>query len=128
MPLEIVQRVTGHKTVDVVLKHYFRPGREDFRRTLENAMPRLFMEPIDKAQGRPAPKALPAATAAEGAVVEYQEPEGPGETLDKALKGLEAMTARTWKQQRDAVATLVQQAKEWVDGRVVREVREGASV
>ena len=121
MPLEIVQRVTGHKTVDVVLKHYFRPGREDFRRTLENAMPRLFMEPAQ-------PKALPAATAAEGAVVEYQEPEGPGETLDKALKGLEAMTARTWKQQRDAVATLVQQAKEWVDGRVVREVREGASV
>ena len=29
VPLELVQRVTGHKTVDVVLKHYFQPGRED---------------------------------------------------------------------------------------------------
>ncbi len=56
VPLEIVQRVTGHKTVDVVLKHYFRPGRDDFRRTLENAMPRLFM-------GSGEIKALPAGPA-----------------------------------------------------------------
>lgn len=44
VPLEIVQRVTGHKTVDVVLQHYFRPGRAEFRKTLEKAMPRLFLE------------------------------------------------------------------------------------
>ncbi len=31
VPLELVQRVTGHRTVEVVMKHYFRPGREDFR-------------------------------------------------------------------------------------------------
>jgi hypothetical protein len=35
VPLELVQRVTGHKTTDVVLKHYFRPGQEDFRQALE---------------------------------------------------------------------------------------------
>jgi integrase len=46
MPLELVQRVTGHKTTDIVLKHYFRPGREEFRRTLENAMPQFFMEAV----------------------------------------------------------------------------------
>ena len=39
VPVEIVRRVTGHNTVDVVLKHYFRPGREDFRKTLQAALP-----------------------------------------------------------------------------------------
>ena len=42
LPLELVQRVTGHKTTDVVLKHYFRPGQEDFRLALEGAMPKLL--------------------------------------------------------------------------------------
>jgi hypothetical protein len=42
VPLELVQRVTGHKTTDVVLKHYFRPGQEDFRLALEGAMPKLL--------------------------------------------------------------------------------------
>jgi len=34
--------VTGHSTVDVVLKHYFRPGREAFRTALETAMPHML--------------------------------------------------------------------------------------
>ena len=42
VPLELVQRVTGHRTTDVVLKHYFRPGQEDFRLALEGAMPTLL--------------------------------------------------------------------------------------
>ena len=42
VPLELVQKVTGHKTTDVVLKHYFQPGREDFRQTLQSAMPKLL--------------------------------------------------------------------------------------
>jgi hypothetical protein len=29
VPLELVQKVTGHKTTDIVLKHYFQPGLED---------------------------------------------------------------------------------------------------
>jgi integrase len=44
VPLEIVQKVTGHKTADVVLKHYYQPGRDDFRATLQNAMPKLLMK------------------------------------------------------------------------------------
>lgn len=43
MPMELVRRVTGHTTVDVVLKHYFRPGREQFRVALQAAMPRMLM-------------------------------------------------------------------------------------
>lgn len=48
VPLEIVQRVTGHQTTDIVLKHYFQPGREAFRATLQNAMPRLLAQPQGK--------------------------------------------------------------------------------
>ncbi len=42
VPLELVQKVTGHKTTDVVLKHYFQPGREAFRQALQVAMPKLL--------------------------------------------------------------------------------------
>jgi hypothetical protein len=40
--LELVQKVTGHKTTEVVLKHYFQPGREAFRQALQVAMPKLL--------------------------------------------------------------------------------------
>ncbi len=43
MPEELVRRVTGHSTVDVVRKHYFKPGRDEFRREFEKAMPRMLM-------------------------------------------------------------------------------------
>ena len=42
VPLELVQKVTGHKTSEIVLKHYFQPGREAFRQTLQIAMPNLL--------------------------------------------------------------------------------------
>jgi hypothetical protein len=42
VPLELVQKVTGHKTTDVVLKHYFQPGRDAFRAALSAAMPALL--------------------------------------------------------------------------------------
>ena len=39
IPMEIVRRVSGHTAADVVLKHYFRPGRADMARALSGAMP-----------------------------------------------------------------------------------------
>ncbi len=42
VPLEIVQKVTGHRTTAIVLKHYFQPGREEFRRTLAGRLPALL--------------------------------------------------------------------------------------
>lgn len=42
VPLELVQKVTGHRTTDIVLKHYFQPGREEFRKALQSAMPTLL--------------------------------------------------------------------------------------
>ena len=51
VPLEIVQKVTGHRTAGIVMKHYFQPGREDFRRTLSGKLPALI-------GGTPEPKPL----------------------------------------------------------------------
>ena len=52
VPMELVRRVTGHATADIVLKHYFRPGREEFRQALEAAMPGLALERHDTATGQ----------------------------------------------------------------------------
>ena len=42
IPLEIVQKVTGHKTAEIVMTHYFQPGREQFRKLIESKMPALL--------------------------------------------------------------------------------------
>jgi hypothetical protein len=42
VPLELVKKVTGHRTAHVVMKHYFQPGREEFRRTLAAKLPALL--------------------------------------------------------------------------------------
>ena len=39
VPLEIVAKVTGHRTVEIISKNYFRPGREQFRRALADNLP-----------------------------------------------------------------------------------------
>jgi hypothetical protein len=44
VPIELVQRVTGHRTGEVVIKHYFRPGREDFRQAIMKAMPQMLSD------------------------------------------------------------------------------------
>ena len=90
VPLELVQKVTGHKTTDIVLKHYFQPGREAFRSALNAAMPKLLMS---------------------GSGVETVKPETlkPGvEKQDKAiLTILERSTAKTWKQDQARVLEML---------------------
>ena len=44
VPLELVQRVTGHRTAEVVMKHYFRPGLEDSRAAILKAMPKMLAD------------------------------------------------------------------------------------
>jgi integrase len=77
VPLELVQRVTGHRTVEVVMKHYFRPGREDFRAAILKAMPKMLAD-------RPQPS-----------------------VKDQVSEILEGMTAKTWKRDRDEAARLL---------------------
>jgi integrase len=77
VPLELVQRVTGHRTVAVVLRHYFRPGREDFRQVLVKAMPRM----LGAGPRKPA--------------------------IEQVKTILEQMTAETWRDDKDrAIAIL----------------------
>jgi integrase len=110
VPLELVQRVTGHRTVEIVLKHYFRPGREDFRETIMAAMPEMLTAPTGR-------KALTSGR--------YSEPAGPGDVLEEALKSLEGMNPKNWRKVRDGVMGQIRQAKDWVDTRIVREVPAG---
>lgn len=42
VPVELVRRVTGHGTVDVILRHYFKPGREQFRAVLSQSLPSVL--------------------------------------------------------------------------------------
>lgn len=73
VPMEVVKKVTGHRTADIVMKHYFQPGREEFRRTLAAKLPPLL-------GGQPEP-ALPTPTELRARLV--------------------AMTPETWRAIRD---------------------------
>lgn len=63
VPVEIVQKVTGHRTAGIVMKHYFQPGREAFRESLTGKLPALIggapaAKPLDRDELRTALKAM----------------------------------------------------------------------
>jgi hypothetical protein len=105
VPMELVRRVTGHATVEVVLKHYFRPDREQFKAVLAAAMP-------DVLTGKAAVKALPPARAAEESAGYVEQP-SPSELLEKALAELRAVKTKC-KHLAEGIA-LVEAAKAYVD-------------
>lgn len=76
--MELVRRVTGHGSVDIVLKHYFRPGREQFRTALQSAMPSFML------QG------------------------GPPDGVAEAIQILRASTAKTWTADRERAIDLLE--------------------
>ena len=57
VPMDIVTRVTGHRTAEIVSKNYFRPGREQFRKALSDNMPRAL---VGDSTGEAKPEPLPA--------------------------------------------------------------------
>jgi hypothetical protein len=96
VPLELVQKVTGHKTTDIVLKHYFQPGREAFRSALNAAMPKLLMSGSEQVA---APLAIgPARKAVSGK---------PAKQVKAILAILERSTAKTWKQDQARVLEML---------------------
>ena len=123
VPLELVQRVTGHKTVEIVLKHYFRPGREDFKQRILAAMPKLLAEPIDGAQGEPAGVKTIGVQAEEPR--KYGEGEGPSETLEAAIEALKGVTGKANQDVVSKAVDLIEKAKGWYDGHIVREPEVG---
>jgi integrase len=52
--MDLVQKVTGHQTVAIVLKHYHKPGRDDFRRELEKKLPSALTGAVAKVAVSPA--------------------------------------------------------------------------
>jgi integrase len=87
VPMELVRRVTTHTTVDIVLEHYFKPGREDFRRVLTEKMPKMF------SLGPPATSETERTVPAPAVLAE-----------------LEAMTADNWLSVRDRLVSRLKQA------------------
>ena len=93
VPMELVRRVTGHSTVEVVLKHYFRPGREAFRLALGKALPKLITGAEEEER-----LDLPNEVLALGKVVRSLKHEELIEKVDALAKAVARMT----KSQKDA--------------------------
>ena len=77
MSVDQVKAITGHATVEMVLRHYAKPGADQVRRTLEGALPERL------AKGRGEPK-----TITQGGSVAL--PGGAVEELAERLSGLSA--------------------------------------
>ena len=83
IPMELVRRVTGHASVDVVLKNYFRPGRDQFRDALANST-------------------MPAALIGKGSKGGARKAIQPEQVSDLANR----LTAKTWKAIQAELLTL----------------------
>ncbi len=83
MAEELVRRVTGHTTVDVVRTHYLQPDREDFRREFERVAPRMTLEGGKVADGT--------------------------NRDEKIMDILQSMNAKTWRRDRDTLVEFLQE-------------------
>ncbi len=107
VPLELVQKVTGHKTAEVVFKHYFQPGQDTFKDRLVQAMPKLLTE----SNGR----------LVAGPPTEYEADQGPSEKLEKAIALLDGVRSPKYGKQLHEAIQLIAGAKGWFDSNILRE-------
>ena len=49
VPMEILRKITGHRTAEIVLKHYDRRGREAMRKAIGAAMPKAILGAVEGA-------------------------------------------------------------------------------
>jgi hypothetical protein len=87
LPIETVKRISGHKTVEVVTKHYFHPSKDQVRNALEVALPPVLTNGSSTGQA-------PAT-----------------ELLDRALAKLGGVTARSFKKRVADAAALIRKAQ-----------------
>ncbi len=71
VPMEILRKITGHRTAEVVLKHYDRRGREAMRKAFGAAMPAAIAGWVGR-EGKPVDGA-----ALEGEAVEVEDAATP---------------------------------------------------
>ena len=107
VPLELVQKVTGHKTAEIVLKHYFQPGEAVFKDHLVQAMPKLMTEGKGRLLAEPS--------------IEYKLDQSPGEELEQAIEVLEKIKSPKYNKQIKEAMQLIASAKGWYDSSVLRE-------
>ncbi len=115
IPLEIVRKVTGHKTAEIVLKHYFRPDVEDVRKALHGMMPELNGE-AHLMQPRNVP-------VLQEAPVTYGPATTPSCLIHSTRTILEQMNSKNWRAKRDEALAILKQASGWVDTHILHEER-----
>jgi len=113
IPLEIVQKVTGHKTAEIVLKHYFQPGREVIRETILSAMPELIPGPAIPAPANQSIVKEPAGI--------YGERSSPLSLVQTAIKNVEQMNGRNWKEKRELALESLKSAEQWLGANLLHE-------
>lgn len=101
VPLELVQKVTGHKTTEIVLKHYFQPGREDFRNALQSAMPKLLTEGSGHLVAEPP--------------IEYNVDRSPSDELEKAIEILKGVSSPKYNKQIKEAVELITSVRTRLD-------------
>lgn len=69
VPMDILRKITGHRTADIVLKHYDRRGRDAMRKAIGDAMPKAIAGTVAPAAA-PAPAAPAPAAPANGETLE----------------------------------------------------------
>ena len=42
IPFELVKKVTGHATAEIVMEHYFKPQRSQLKEAIQSSMPNLL--------------------------------------------------------------------------------------
>lgn len=92
LPIETVKKISGHRTVEVVTTHYFRPGQEQVRAAIESAMPHLLTNGKEK---------------------ETAVKKSPKEQVLEICKG---MTGKTWKKDVKRIEELVEGMQLQEDG------------
>jgi len=88
LALEVVQRVTGHKTAEIVMKHYYKPGFDAFSRILYATLPKLLTSGADE---EPPPISAP-------------------EALARAVTALAEADSKDWKIRVEEAMRLIRQA------------------
>jgi hypothetical protein len=108
MPLEMVKKVTGHRTTEIVLKHYFKPGREDLRRVLLEKMPRVVTHGLNQL---PEP-------------VSTASIQDPSELLNHALANLAGIQAPDHIPQLKTAVDCIIKAQKWFDDHQVQAEKQ----
>ncbi len=52
VPMEILRKITGHRTAEIVLKHYDRRGRDAMRKAIGDAMPKAIAGAVGSGRTR----------------------------------------------------------------------------